>query len=98
MLQNMNLYFLWFTDLLLSFCFDGISKKRKNALLSGALLSFCVVYEIFLCTSFQTFLRRDLSLLSILLVFLPPSHLYTLLATPTTKYFHLEDAGAHFLR
>ena len=35
------------------------AKKRKNALLSGALLSFCVVYEIFLCTSFQTFLRRD---------------------------------------
>ena len=55
----MNLYFLGFTDLLLSFCFDGISKTRKNALLSGALLSFCVVYEIFLCTSFQTFLRRD---------------------------------------
>ena len=55
----MNLYFLGFTDLLLSFCFDGISKKRKNALLSGALLSFCVVCEIFLCTSFQTFLRRD---------------------------------------
>ena len=59
MLQKMNVYFLGFTDLLLSFCFDGISKKRKNALLSGALLSFCVVYEIFLCTSFQTFLRRD---------------------------------------
>ena len=54
----MNLYFLGFTDLLLSFCFDDISKKRKNALLSGALLSFCVVCETFLCTSFQTFLRR----------------------------------------
>ena len=48
-----------FTDFLLSFCFDGISKTRKHALLSGALLSFCVVCEIFLCTSFQTFLRRD---------------------------------------
>ena len=59
MLQRINLYFFGFTDLLLSFCFDGISKKRKNALLLGALLSFCVVCEIFLCTSFQTFLRRD---------------------------------------
>ena len=59
MLQRMTLYFLGFTDLLLSFCFDGISKKRKNALLSGALLSFCLVCEIFLCTTFQTFLRRD---------------------------------------
>ena len=55
----MNLYFFGFTDLLLSFCFDGITKTRKNALLSGALLSFCLVCEIFLCTSFQTFLRRD---------------------------------------
>ena len=35
------------------------AKKWKIALLSGALLSFCVVCEIFLCTSFQTFLRRD---------------------------------------
>ena len=26
---------------------------------SGALLSFCLVCEIFLCTTFQTFLRRD---------------------------------------
>ena len=59
MLQRMNLYFLGFTDLLLSFCFDGIGTKRKNALLWGALLSFCVVCEFFLCTSFQTFLRRD---------------------------------------
>ena len=97
MLQKMNLYFLRFTDLLLSFCFDGISKKRKNALLSGALLSFWVVYEIFLCTSFQTFLRRDF-VIALYLSFLPPSHLYTLLATPTTKYFHLEDAGAHLVR
>ena len=48
-----------FTDLLLSFCFDGISKKRKNALLSGALQGFCLVCEIFLRTTFQTFLRRD---------------------------------------
>ena len=55
----MNLYFLGFTDLLLSLCFDGMSKRRKNALLLGALLSFCVVCEIFLCTSFQTFWRRD---------------------------------------
>ena len=59
MLQRMTLYFFGFTDLLLSFCFDGISNKRKNALLSGALLSFCLVCEIFLCTTFQTFLRRD---------------------------------------
>ena len=99
MLQRMNLYFLGFTDhdLLLSFCFDGISKKRKNALLSGALLSFCVVCEIFLCTSFQTFLRRDFVTALYLVSFLPPSHLYTLLVTPTTKYFHLEDAGAHLV-
>ena len=49
----MNLYFLGFTDLLLSFCFDGISKKRKNALLSGALLSFCMVCEIFFVQVFR---------------------------------------------
>ena len=57
----MNLYFLGFTDLLLSFCFDGISKKRKNALLSGALLSFCVVCEIFFIQVFRFswILRRD---------------------------------------
>ena len=59
MLQRVNLYFLGFTELLLSFCFDGINKKRKNAALSAALLSFCLVCEISLCTSFQTFLRRD---------------------------------------
>ena len=59
MLQRMTLYFWGFTDLLLSFCFDGISKKPKNALLPGALLSFCLVCEFFLCTTFQTFLRRD---------------------------------------
>ena len=97
MLQRMNLYFLRFTDLLLSFCFDGISKKRKNVLLSGALLSFCVVCEIFLCTSFQTFLRRDFVTALYLVSFLPPSHLYTHIPTPTTKYFHLEDAGAHLV-
>ena len=98
MLQRMNLFFFGFTYLLLSFCFDDISKKRKNALLSGALLSFCVVCEIFLCTSFQTFLRREfVTALSLLSVFLPPSHMYTLPASPTTKYFHLEDAGAHLV-
>ena len=59
MSQRMNLYFLGFTDLFLLFCFDGISKKRKNAPLSAALLSFCLVCEISLCTSFQTFLRRE---------------------------------------
>ena len=59
MLQRMNLYFLGFTDLFLLFCFDGINKKRKNAPLSAALLSFCLVCEISLCTSFQTYLRRE---------------------------------------
>ena len=59
MLQRVNLYFLGFTDLLLSFCFDGINKKRKNIPLSAALLSFCLVCDISLCTSFQTFWRRD---------------------------------------
>ena len=59
MLQRVNLYFLGFTDLLLSFCLDGINKKRKNAPLSAALLSFCFVCDISLCTSFQTYLRRD---------------------------------------
>ena len=93
----MNLYFLGFTDLLLSFCFDGISKKRKNALLSGALLSFCVVCEIFFVQVFRLSWEEILSLLSILSVFSPPSHLYTLPASPTTKYFHLEDAGAHLV-
>ena len=61
MLQRMNLTFLGS----LTSCSHSVLmasaklKKRKNALLSGALLSFCVVCEIFLCTSFQTFLRRD---------------------------------------
>ena len=60
MLQRVNLYFWGFTDLLLSFwCLDDINKKRKNAPLSAALLSFCLVCEISLCTSFQTYLRRD---------------------------------------
>ena len=59
MLQRVNIFFLGFTELLLSFCFDGINKQRKNAPLSAALLSFCLVCEISLCTSFQTFLRRD---------------------------------------
>ena len=58
MLQRMNLYFLGFTDFLLSFCFDGISKKRKNPLLSGTLLSFCVVCEIFLLYKFSDFLEK----------------------------------------
>ena len=97
MLQRMNLYFLGFNDFLLSFCFDGISKKRKNTLLSGALLRFRMVCEIFFVQVFRLSCEEILSLLSILSVFLPPSHLYTLLATPTTKYFHLEDAGAHLV-
>ena len=59
MLQRVNLYVLGFTDLLLSFCLDGINKKWKNAPLSAALLSFCLVCELSLCTSFQTYLRRD---------------------------------------
>ena len=59
MLQRVNLSFLGFTDLLLSFCLDGVNKKRKNAPLSAALLSFCLVCDISLCTSFQTYLRRD---------------------------------------
>ena len=93
----MTLYFFGFTGLLLSFCFDGISKKRKNALPSGALLSFCLVCEIFLCTTFQTFLRRDFVTALYLVRFLPPSHFYTLPATPTSKYFHLEEVGAHLV-
>ena len=58
MLQRVNLYLLGFIDLL-SFCLDGINKKRKNAPLSAALLSFCLVCDISLCTIFQTYLRRD---------------------------------------
>ena len=59
MLRRVNLYFGGLTDLLLSFCFDDINKKRKNAPLSAALLSVCLVCEISLRTSFQTFLRRE---------------------------------------
>ena len=60
MLQRVDLHIFGFTYLLLSFCFDGINKKRKNAPLSAAaLLSFSLACEISLCTSFQTFLRRD---------------------------------------
>ena len=98
MLQRVNLYLLGFTDLLLSFCSDGIDKKQKNAHLSAALLSFCLVCEISLCTSFQTYLRRDfVTTLYLISFFLPPSHLYTLPASPTTKYFHLEEARTHFV-
>ena len=93
----MNLYFLGFTDFLLSFSFDGISKKRKNALLSGALLSFCVVCEIFLCTSFQTLLRRDfVTALYLVLYFATKPFVYTPCYTHK-QYFHLEDAGAHLV-
>ena len=59
MLQRVKLYFFGFTDLLLSFCFDGINKKTKQCPLSAALLSFGLVYEISLWTPFQTFLKRD---------------------------------------
>ena len=77
MLQRVNLYFWGFTDLLLSVCFDGINKKRKSAPLSAALLSFCLVCEISLCTSFQTFLRRD---------FVPTLYLTSLFTTKSFVY------------
>ena len=78
MLQRVNLYFLGFTDLLLSFCFDGINKKRKNGPLQAALLSFCLVCEISLCTSFQTFSRRDfVTALYLVSFFATKSFVYT---------------------
>ena len=54
--------------------------------------------EISLCTSFQTFLRRDLAQLSILSVSLPPSHLYTLPASPTTKYYRKRGSASYIVR
>ena len=49
---------LGFTNLLLSFCFDGISKKRKNALLSGDLLSFLRGVWNFSLYKFSDFLEK----------------------------------------
>ena len=77
MLQRVNLYFLGFIDLLLSFCLDGINKKRKNAPLLAALLSFCLVCEISLCTSFQTYLRRVVTTLYLINFFATKSFVYT---------------------
>ena len=78
MLQRVNLYFWGFTDLLLSFCLDGINKKRKNAPLSAALLSFCSLCEISICTSFQTYLRRDfVTTLYLISFFAPKPMVYT---------------------
>ena len=48
-----------FTDLHLLFCRDGMSIKQKNGLLSTAVLSFCLGGQITLCTTFQTFWRRN---------------------------------------
>ena len=54
----MNLYFFGFTDLLLSFCFDGISKKRKNALLSGGSAKFLRGVWHFSLYKFSDFLEK----------------------------------------
>ena len=94
----MNLYFSGFTDLLLSFCFDGITKKTEECTSIGCSAKFCVVCETFFVQVFRlSWEEIFVTGLSCQFFFLPPSHLYTLLATPTTKYFHLEDAGAQLV-
>ena len=54
----MKLYFWRFTDLHLLFCLDGTSIKQKYGLLLTAVLSFCLVCQITLFTTFQTFWRK----------------------------------------
>ena len=44
---------------------------------------------------FRLSCEEILSPLSILSVFVCHKAIYTLPASPTTKYFHLEEAGAH---
>ena len=74
-------------------------QKTEECTSIGCLLSFCMVYEIFLCPGCQAWVWWDhWSLLSMIVSNNAiSSHLYTLLATPTTKYFHLADAGAHLV-
>ena len=94
MLQRVNLYFLGFTDLLLSFCFDGINKKRKNGPLPAALLSFCLVCETSLCTSFQTFSRRDfVTALCLISFFATKSFVYTAFFTHNQIFSYGRSQG-----
>ena len=72
-------------------------QKTEECTSIGCFAKFCVVCEIFLCATFQNFLRRDFVTALYLVSFLPPSHFYTLPATPTTKYFYLEEVGAHLV-
>ena len=78
MLQRVN---LTFGGSLTSCCQSVLmasTKKRKNAPPSAALLSFCLVCEISLCTSFQTFLRRDfVTALYLISLFATKSFVYT---------------------
>ena len=84
---------------LTSCCHSVLMASAKNGRMPFYLV-LCQVFAwcaIFFFVKVFRFSWEEMSLLSVLSVFLPPSHLYTLLATPTTKYFHLEDAGAHLV-
>ena len=74
-----------------------MSIKQKNGLLLTAVLSFCLGVKSLFVQVFRLSGEEILSQVSCLPYFLPPNHFYTLPVSPTTKYFHLEDAKAHLV-
>ena len=98
-----NFFQVGFSDLLLSFCFYGIIKKRKNALLSAALLSICLVCRKFQLSSLRLYTaaavymykfsdfsveKRFFTAFYLVSFFAKhASHLYPLPASPTTNYY-----------
>ena len=95
-----NKWTFTFGGLLSSCCHSVLMASTKNErmpLLSAALLNFAWCVKFLFVQVFRLSWEEILSPLSILSVFLPTSHLYTLPASPTTKYCHLEEAGAHLV-
>ena len=87
MLQRMNLYFLGFTDLLLSFCFDGISKKKTEECTSiWCSAKFLRGVWNFSLYKFSDFLEKRFCHCSLSCQFFwDQAILYTLPGTPTIK-------------
>ena len=80
------------------FCLDGMSVKQKNGLLLTAVLSLCLGCQIALCTTFQTFWRRNFVTSLVPTIFSASKpFLHTAFFSPTTNCFHLEDAKAHLV-
>ena len=73
-LQRMNLYFWGFTDLLLSLCFDGISKKTEECTSIGCFPKFLLGVWNFSLYKFSDFLEKRFChrSLSCQFFFLPP--------------------------